>query len=83
MTKYLLHPACRVRKEKFGLLFYDLRGPRILFVETADLLGPEFFQPGGPAGDALRGKPPTELVRLEHCLRILAEKGFICEQPVC
>lgn len=83
MIKYLLHPACQVRKEKFGLLFYDLRGPRLLFVGTGDLLGPEFFQPGGPAGGILRDKPYAERIRLKHCLRKLVEKGFIREQPVC
>ncbi len=38
-----LHPACRVRQEKFGLLFYDSRGPRLLFAETGTLLPAEFF----------------------------------------
>ena len=38
-----LHRACRVRKERFGLLFYDSRGPRLLFAETGDLLEPGFF----------------------------------------
>src|SRR5512134_3621492 len=38
-----LHPACRVRQEGFGLLFYDSRGPRLLFAETGRLLPTDFF----------------------------------------
>ena len=38
-----LHPACRVRQEEFGLLFYDSRGPRLLFAETGTMLPAEFF----------------------------------------
>lgn len=83
MALYRLHPACRVRKETFGLLFYDLRGPRLLFAETADLLEPEFFRRGGSPGEALRGHPPAEQTRVERFLATLVEKGFVCEQPVC
>ncbi len=49
-----LHPACRVRQEGFGLLFYDSRGPRLLFAETGSLLPADFFatvrQSGRAAG---------------------------------
>lgn len=83
MTRYALHPACRVRKEKFGLLFYDLRGPRLLFAETAGLLEPEFFRRGGVPGEALRGRPPAEQARVERFLASLVGKGFVLEQPVC
>ena len=54
-----LHPACRVRAEKFGLLFYDLRGPRLLFAETGALLKPDFFQGKEPVDAFLHGCPPT------------------------
>ena len=83
MKRYALHPACRVRKETFGLLFYDLRGPRLLFAETADLLEPEFFRQGGAAEEILRGRPRAEQDRVERFLETLAEKGFVREQPVC
>ena len=83
MTRYVLHPACRVRKEAFGLLFYDLRGPRLLFAETAGLLVPEFFEQGGAVEDLFRGRPREQQARVERFLSSLVEKGFLCEQPVC
>jgi len=82
MKRYALDPACRVRKEKFGLLFYDLRGPRLLFAETGDLLEPEHLQPGAQGKRALRGRTLAEQVRVERLLSSLAAKGFLREQPI-
>ncbi len=83
MTQYVLHPDCRVRKEEFGLLFYDLRGPKLLFVETGDLLAPELFETGRASVDALAGKPPAIRQKVERLLRSLVNKGFIREQSLC
>jgi putative mycofactocin binding protein MftB len=78
-----LHPACRVRQERFGLLFYDSRGPRLLFAETGNLLAPDFF-------DVVRGKKelPAGLTDreqrvLEKFVSQLLERGFLREQPIC
>jgi putative mycofactocin binding protein MftB len=76
-----LHPACRVRREGFGLLFYDLRGPRLLFAETGDLLPVEFF-------GTVRGKDELpdgvsggqKKVVVQKFLWQLLEKGFLREQ---
>jgi putative mycofactocin binding protein MftB len=38
-----LSPGVQVRKEKFGLLFYDYRGPRLYFLPTGDLISDTFF----------------------------------------
>ena len=83
MTQYILHPDCRVRREEVGLLFYDLRGPKLLFVETGDLLEPEIFEAGTASADALADKSKPERLRVERLLRSLAQKGFILEQPLC
>ncbi len=83
MTQYVLHPDCRVRKEEFGLLFYDLRGPKLLFVETGDLLEPELFQTGTASASVLAGKSKSERLRVERLLRSLVEKGIIREQSLC
>ena len=79
-TRWILHPACRVRSERFGLLFYDLRGPRLLFAETGDLLSPELLRQGG---DARAGRSAAERARIERLLTSLVEKGYLREQPVC
>lgn len=82
MSTYLLDPACRVRKEKFGLLFYDLRGPRLLFAETGELLGPELFRQGGVGDDLLAGRSHAEQARVKRLLKSLVEKGFLREQSL-
>lgn len=75
-----LHPACRVRSEKFGLLFYDLRGPRLLFAETGALLQPDFFYGNEPADAFLSGLDPRNRNRVESLLVKLREKGYLSEQ---
>ncbi len=42
-TRYRLRDGVQVRKETFGLLFYNYRGPRLYFVPTKDLVEPAFF----------------------------------------
>jgi putative mycofactocin binding protein MftB len=72
-----LHPACRVRPEKFGLLFYDLRGPRLLFAETGKLMEPEFFQGEEPV-DAFLGRLESgDRRKIEGLLVKLKEKGYL------
>ncbi len=83
MKRYVLHPDCRVRKEKFGLLFYDLKGPKLLFAETGDLLAPEFFKGGGDTEAVLTGRSCAERARVERLLQSLSAKGFVCEQSLC
>ena len=56
MPQYVLHPDCRVRREEFGLLFYDLKGPKLLFVASGDLLEPDAFTPGSASASALAGR---------------------------
>lgn len=78
MKRYVLHPCCRVRSEAFGLLFYDLRGPKLLFAESGGRLAPEELRQG-VGGEELerRGGGVARLVAT------LAAKGFLREQPVC
>ena len=37
-THYALPPGVRVRKERFGLLFYNSRDAKLTFVRSGDLL---------------------------------------------
>ncbi len=80
MSGYVLHPDCRVRREGFGLLFYDLKGPRLLFAASGDLLEPDAFTPGGASARRLAAAPEGERRRVERLLRTLVEKGFLLEQ---
>lgn len=82
-TRYTLHPACRVRSEGFGLLFYDMRGPRLLFANTGDLLPTEFFSGDVGLESVLTGVKPIRRRHVLSFLDSLVQKGFLREQPVC
>jgi len=78
-----LHPACRVRQEGFGLLFYDSRGPRLLFAETGRLLPTDFFATVRSLDELPAGLSEQERRILKKFLSQLLEKGFLREQPIC
>lgn len=82
MAQYVLHPDCRVRREEFGLLFYDLKGPKLLFVASGDLLEPDAFRRGSACAIALAAGPDPERRRIERLLRTLVVKGFVLEQSI-
>lgn len=75
-----LHPACRVRQERFGLLFYDSRGPRLLFAETGALLPPDFFETARERDELPEGLSEGEKGVLQRFVTKLLEKGFLREQ---
>ena len=78
-----LHPACRVRQEEFGLLFYDSRGPRLLFAETGTMLSAEFFAVARGKRELPEGLAEREQEKLEKFVNLLLEKDFLREQPLC
>ncbi len=75
-----LHPACRVRQEEFGLLFYDLRGPRLLFAETGSLLAPEHFDAMRSKDDLPAGLTAQQAKVLKNFIEKLLKRGFLREQ---
>ncbi len=83
MRRYVLDPHCQVRAESFGLLFYDLRGPRLLFARTGALIRPEALRAGLRLAQVLAGRPPGEAAALERLFQSLVAKGFVREQSLC
>jgi putative mycofactocin binding protein MftB len=77
-----LHPACRVRQEGFGLLFYDSRGPRLLFAETGGLLPPDFFAVSRTRDELPPGLNDRQVQVLGKFMTQLLERGFLREQPI-
>jgi putative mycofactocin binding protein MftB len=75
-----LHPACRVRQERFGLLFYDSRGPRLLFAATGTLLSADFFGSVRNRDELPAGVSEQEKKVLGKFVSQLLEKGFLREQ---
>ena len=87
---YRLAEGVQVRKEKFGLLFYDYRGPRLYFLTTGDLISDAFFSYGQTVGrlaSAIQQRhclPPRQVEEyLQQVLDKLAAKGLIYGQPLC
>jgi putative mycofactocin binding protein MftB len=78
-----LHPACRVRQEGFGLLFYDSRGPRLLFAETGSLLDPDFFNVVRRREELPAGLTEREQRVFQKFVTQLLERGYLREQPIC
>ncbi len=75
-----LHPACRVRQEEFGLLFYDSRGPSLLFAETGRLLDPDYFDRMRGRDEFPAGLSAQQKQALQNFISTLLERGFLREQ---
>lgn len=75
-TEYLVPDWVRVRRESFGLLFYDTRSTRLTFVRSGDSLAPPPFT--GPrrvlrVGSLDEGRRPA----VSRLLQNLVAKGLI------
>lgn len=79
----MLHPACRVRQEGFGLLFYDSRGPRLLFAATGNLLPADFFDQARSLDEFPQGLSSARQQALRKLVAQLLDKGFLREQSIC
>jgi putative mycofactocin binding protein MftB len=86
-----LAQGVQVRKEKFGLLFYDYRGPRLYFLPTGDLISESFFATDQTLSQlitAIHGKrrwsTRQEIVAyLKPIFAKLMAKGLIHGQSLC
>lgn len=89
-TVFKLETGVQVRKEVFGLLFYNYRGPRLYFVPTGDLIGDDFFQGCQTVTeliDAVRRNtdlsPDRVREQIHHVLEMIERKGLAHGQPLC
>ena len=87
---YQLREGVQVRREAFGLLFYDYRGPRLYFLPSKDLIEDDFFQGRRTAEELTReiaarhGWPNSWIEnRLAQVLTTLESKDLIHGQFVC
>jgi putative mycofactocin binding protein MftB len=87
---YRLSEGVQVRNEKFGLLFYNYRGPRLYFLPSRDLLDESFFNGQRPLESVIetihaRHGWPLQWIRqqLADILMKLENKGLIHEQSLC
>ncbi len=82
-TSWKLQSTCRVRKESFGMLFYDSRGPKLLFAETGPELVAEFFTDVTCQSEQLAKMGDREQQKATRFLTLLTDKGFLYEQSIC
>jgi putative mycofactocin binding protein MftB len=89
-SAYRLAEGVQVRNEVFGILFYDVRGPRLYFVPSKNMITDEFFEGKQRVADLLERlyaemPRPRNWVRdqLRQILEKLERKGLICGQSIC
>jgi putative mycofactocin binding protein MftB len=87
---YKLASGVQVRDEKFGLLFYNYRGPRLYFLSTKDLITSDFFNGHKSASELIesicsQNMWPKVRVRdrIGQVLIMLEKKGLIRGQSIC
>ena len=87
---YTLADGVQVREEKFGLLFYNYRGPRLYFLPTKDLIASDFFDGHKSASELIesicsQNMWPRVRVRdrIKQVLIMLEKKGLIRGQSIC
>jgi len=87
---YKLADGVQVREEKFGLLFYNYRGPRLYFVPSKDLIDVDFFygrqSVSGLIASVCARKGWTKAQVGERITQVLAkleDKGLIYGQSIC
>lgn len=84
LQAYGLNRGVQVRREKFGLLFYDYRGPRLYFVPSGELLDVTFFEGNQAVSEAVEAfhaqhdLPKDQIQeRVEQIVQLLEKKGLI------
>ena len=87
---YELADGVQVREEKFGLLFYNYRGPRLYFLPTKDLITSDFFNGHRSTSELIESIcsqnmwPKAHVAsRIKRVLIMLEEKGLIRGQSFC
>jgi putative mycofactocin binding protein MftB len=85
-SRYVLAPGTQVREEDFGLLFYTMRGPRLYFLSSGQMLDISFFQGELTLDQWIRLKKeetsvPEERIRgIRKSLDQLRDKGVIFDR---
>jgi putative mycofactocin binding protein MftB len=74
---YTISPHVRVRKEAFGLLFYNTEDSRLTFVKSGDLLQIKTLPHG--AKRIMASLEPETYSRVRKLLDHLLKKRLICE----
>jgi putative mycofactocin binding protein MftB len=87
---YVLNSGVQVRRESFGLLFYNYHGLRLYFVPIGDLIDSDFFngiQTVENLVDTIHSRKnrPKQWIRtrIEQILELITNKGLIHGESIC
>ena len=88
--RFILSDGVQVRREVFGLLFYNYRGPRLFFVPTRGLIDSSFFNGRQTVDDLVAGIHERHRwdaswieERIFFLMTQLGAKGLVYGQCVC
>ncbi len=73
---YKLSPGTRVRKETFGLLFYNTKNTRLTFIDSGDLISVETLENESPEADFM-GNDETNNRKIKGLLKNLVKRGLL------
>jgi putative mycofactocin binding protein MftB len=86
---YRLNKGVQVRREKFGLLFYNYRGPRLYFLPCQQMVSDDFFdgtQSLSELASAIHARHHWPLSQIEErigqVMNQLEAKGLIHGQSI-
>lgn len=75
---YILTPQMRVRKEIFGLLFYNTRSTNLTFIESSNLIDPELLTKRNTLEEFL-GENSENHIKIRQSLKELTRRGILYE----
>jgi putative mycofactocin binding protein MftB len=78
---YPLAPEIRVRREPFGLLFYNSKDTNLTFVKSGNLLNIKRL-PGNKSILTAECNQIDEKKKIAHLIDVLLEKGFVVETRI-
>lgn len=78
ILSYILAPQIRVRKECFGLLFYNARSTNLTFIESGNLIDPDLLNKRTSLEEFL-GDNSENHTKIKRLLQDLTNRGILCE----
>ena len=78
-SRFKLAPGTQVREEDFGLLFYTMKGPRLYFFPSGDLMDCRFFEGKTSLDEWVLVRKAEGVEKVSKALLELREKGIIVE----
>ncbi|MCL6557235.1 MAG: mycofactocin biosynthesis chaperone MftB [Firmicutes bacterium] len=79
---YRLAPGVTVRKESFGLLFYNAKDTNLTFINSGDLIEPESFDQERELLEFTDRCASENSKKIDYVLKELVKRGLLLERRV-